>query len=183
MCGCVDEPSGFVSWGRAWGQAVTAIGDHLSSTASTYSATATAGGGDDAEPAYDPAFTNTYDVLAGYDDVTGLPMIDYGSIDGGPVVDGFWTPEQMYLVANGLRPDTALPEIYHPGMASQWADLAQWAATNAGGRMPFAGVLTQAPDGYSPAEGAAALSAALRLDFPHSPQLAWAWSSNMEPGS
>jgi hypothetical protein len=183
MCGCVNEPSSFVSWGRALGRAVTEIGNYLSATASTYSAIAGAGGGDDAEPAYDPAFTNTYDVLAGYDDVTALPMIDYGSIDGGPVVDGFWTPEQMYLVANGLRPDAALPEIYHPGMASQWADLALWAATNAGGRMPFAGVLTQAPDGYSPIEGAAALSAALKSDFPHSPQTSWDWSSNMETGT
>lgn len=182
-CGCVNEPADFVSWGQAWGQAVAQIGTNLSATAPTFPATATAGGGDDAEPAYDPAFTNTYDVVAGYDEVTSLPMIDYGSIDGGPTADGFWTPEQMYLVANGLRPDAALPEIYHPGMADQWAALSHWAAGNTGGRMAFAGVLTQAPDGYTPDEGAAALHGALSTDFPDTAQPSWAWSSNMEPGS
>jgi hypothetical protein len=180
-CGCVNEPADFVTWGQAWGQAVAQIGTYLSASAATYVGMATAGGGDDAEPAYDPAFTNTYDVVAGYDEVTDQPLIDYGSIDGGPVANGFWTPEQMYLVANGLRPDAALPEIYHPGMADQWAALSHWAVANAGGRMAFAGVLTQAPDGYSPAEGAAALHTALATDFPDTAQPAWAWSSNMEP--
>jgi hypothetical protein len=182
-CGCVNEPADFVSWGQAWGQAVNQISTYLSATAATYLATATTGGGDDAEPAYDPAFTNTYDVLTGYDEVTALPMIDYGSIDGGPVADGFWTPEQMYLVADGLRPDAALPEIYHPGMADQWAALSHWAAGNTGGRLEFAGVLTQAPDGYSPADGAAALHDALSTDFSDTAQAAWAWSSNMQGGS
>jgi hypothetical protein len=180
-CGCENEPPDYVSWGQAWGQAVGEIGAHLSATASSYVATAAAGGADDAEPAYDPAFTNTYDVVAGYDEVTTLPMIDFGSIDGGPTSDGFWTPEQMYLLANGLRPDGALPEIYHPGMADQWAALSHWAAANAGGRLPFVGVLTESPAGYTPAEGAAALHTALSNDFPDTAQASWAWSSNMQP--
>ena len=181
-CGCVNEPADYVSWGQEWGHAVAQIGAYLTATSSTYQATALAGGGYDAEPAYDPAFTNTFDVVAGYDDVTDLPMIDYGSIDGGPTADGFWTPEQMYLVANGLRPDAALPEIYHPGMADQWAALSHWAAVNAGGPMVFAGVLTQAPHGYTPDEGAAALHTALSTDFPDTAQPSWLWSSNMESG-
>jgi len=182
-CGCTGEPTDYLSWGQAWAQAVAQIGAALSATASSYAATASAAGGDDAEPAYDPAFTNTFDVLAGFDDVTSLPMIDYGSIDGGPSANAFWTSEQMYLVTNGLRPDAPLPEIYHPGMADQWAALSHWAAVNAGGSLDFAGVLTEAPDGYSPDEAAAALHDALRTDFPDTLQPSWAWSSNMEPES
>lgn len=182
-CGCVNEPLDFVSWGQAWGQAVAQIGAYLSATASGFAGTATAGGADDAEPAYDPAFTNTYDVVAGYDEVTSLPMVDFGSIDGGPTSDGFWTPEQMYLLANGLRPDAALPEIYHPGMADQWAALSHWAVSNAGGSLPFAGVLTEAPAGFTPEEGAAALHSALSDDFTDTSQASWLWSSNMQPES
>jgi hypothetical protein len=181
ICGCNSEPPNFLVWGQSLGQAVADIGTYLSSTSDSYAATASAAGADDAEPAYDPAFTNTYDVLAGYDESTTLPMVDYGSIDGGPVTDGFWTPEQMYLVANGLRPDAALPEIYHPGMADQWAALSHWAVTATGAAMPFAGVLTESPAGFTPTEGAAALHAALTSDFPDTAQASWSWASNIEP--
>jgi len=180
-CGCTDEPNDFVAWGQAWGQAVTQIDAHLAATESSYAASVHAGAADDAEPAYDPAFTNTFDVLAGYDEATSLPMIDYGSIDGGPTSNGFWTPQQMYLVASGLRPDVALPEIYHPGMAEQWAALSHWAVANAGGPLPFAGVLTEAPAGFSPDQGSSALHDALSNDFSDTAQPSWSWSSNMGP--
>lgn len=178
FCGCSDEPASFLAWGRAWGDAVAQLNSYLGRTARWYRARAAAGGADDAEPAYDPAFTNTYDLLAGYDEVTGLPMADYGSIDGGPT-DGFWTAEQMYLVAYGLRPDMAFPEIYHPGMADQWAALSYWARTSTSAPMTIAGVLSQFPDGYTPEQAYASLLGALSDDYPGTKQSSVRWSSNM----
>jgi hypothetical protein len=178
ICGCANEPSSYLAWGRAWGGAVAQLGSYLSSTAAASAASASGGGGYDAEPAYDPAFTNTFDVVAGYDEVTTLPMVDFGSIDGGPS-DGFWTAEQMYLVAYGLRPDVAFPEIYHPGMAGQWADLLQWSAAHTGATMAIAGVLTESPDGYSPQQAYANLLAAVNTGGPGVPPQSPHWSSNM----
>jgi hypothetical protein len=85
----------------------------------------------------------------------------------------------MYLVAYGLRPDQPLPEIYHPGMAEQWAALAQWSTSHTSNPMRISGTVTQSPDGYSPAEA----FSALRQAFAHvgeSQELVQAnWSSNM----
>jgi hypothetical protein len=178
LCGCSYEPASFLAWGKAWGGAVAQTDSYLTMTAMLYTAEATAGGADDAEPAYDPGFTNTYDVLAGYDDSTSLPMADYGSVDGGPT-DGFWTAEQMYLVTYGLRPDLAFPEIYHPGMAGQWAALSRWAAAHTAAPMTIAGVLTESPDGYTPEQAYTNLVAALSGNHPGSKQPLPRWSSNI----
>ncbi|HET6793014.1 MAG TPA: cell wall-binding repeat-containing protein [Acidimicrobiales bacterium] len=177
-CGCPNEPSSYLDWGKAWGQAVGQLDAYLTSTASAYQSVAVSGAADDAEPGFDPGYINTYDTLSGYADVTGRPMIDYGSLDGGPG-SSFWTAQQMYQVAYGFKPDAPLPEVYYPHMADQWAALSHWAAANAGGAMKIFGVLTEYPSGYSPAQGYQTLLAALRNDYADTGQASLQWSSNV----
>jgi hypothetical protein len=116
---------------------------------------------DDAEPAYDPEYENTYDVLAGYADVVdgAFPsMVDYGSADA-----DFWTEAELFQVAYGFRPDVPMPQIYYPFQAWQWAALMSYAKARRGAVMSIYGVLTtgagtNTPEAaYSDMLGAAAL--------------------------
>lgn len=177
-CGCANEPPSYLAWGQAWGAAVTAVDDYATTTAPGYDVEVRAGGADDAEPGFDPGYTNTYETLAGYAEATARPMLDYGSLDGGPGAS-FWTAAQMYQVAYGFRPDAPFPEIYYPGMAGEWADLSHWAAVHASGSMTMSGVLTEYPRGYSPAQGYSSLLSALNQDYPDTHQAALDWSSNV----
>lgn len=107
-------------------------------------------------------------------------MVDDGSLDGGLREGSGARPRDA--VAAGLRPDLAFPEIYHPGMAAQWAALSHWAATHAGGPLSFAGVLTQSRAGFTPAQGYQHLLGALDGDYPDTHQSSLGWSSNMTGG-
>lgn len=177
-CGCAHEPASFLAWGKAWGTAVGQIDSYVAATAGAHPVTVAVGGADDAEPGFDPGYTNTYDVLSGYADVTGRPMADYGSLDGGPG-NSFWTAAQMYQVAYGFKPNVPFPEIYYPGMADQWAALSHWAAAHAAGRMTMYGVLTEAPTGYTPQDGYDSLLTALNGDYSDTGQGSVRWSSNV----
>jgi hypothetical protein len=109
-CGCKFEPTDFTAWGQAWGTAVAVINGYAVSSASTGTAAVSVGGADDAEPGFDPGYTNTFNALTGYSAITKLPMADYGSLDGGPG-HSYWTPAQLAAVAGGFGSDTAFPEI------------------------------------------------------------------------
>ncbi len=139
-CGCSKEPTSFAAWGKAWGGAVGVVNAYAVSSAGS-SATVTVGGADDAEPGFDPAYTNTFNTLTGYSAETTLPMADYGSLDGGPG-SSYWTPAQLAAVAGGFRSDVPFPEIYHQSMADQWASLSNWAAVNLGKPLTIGGILT-----------------------------------------
>ncbi len=97
---------------------------------------------DDAEPAWDPQFRKTRDFFHGFRAaVHGHPLYDYGSLDGG--IGAVWSARQAWYVAAGIRSTQALPEIYNPAMAREWAELARIARSRYHRGVRFAGVMTQ----------------------------------------
>jgi hypothetical protein len=141
-CGCPDEPMSFVAWGSQLADTVEDIGTRASSLRSEYAYTddVRAVAADDAEPAYDPGYDNTYDVLEGYAEVVGgtFPaMVDYGSAEG-----SYWTEAQLLQVAYGFAPDVPMPQIYYSDQAAQWAALLNYAKTRHGEVLDIFGVLT-----------------------------------------
>jgi ell wall binding domain 2 (CWB2) len=150
-CGCKVEPTNFATWGQTFGTAVAVVNDYASSSGTANTAAISVGGADDAEPGFDPGYTNTFNTLTGYAAVTKLPMADYGSLDGGPG-HSYWTPAQLAAVAGGFGSDTPFPEIYHQSMADQWAALSNWSAINLSKPLTFSGILTDeaAPGSTTP---------------------------------
>jgi hypothetical protein len=159
--GCRFQPPRFETAGRYLAMRVNELHAYLARTGLWRRIRV--GAADDAEPAWDPAFTNTSLFLRGYAEMFGYayPMWDFGSLE-----PGYWTPAQEYAVAYGFEPDIPVPEIYYPGLASEWESLSLWAVANRGRPIHFAGVTSQyvagASCGYSPREGYDALLAALR---------------------
>jgi hypothetical protein len=101
---------------------------------------------DDAEPAWDPRFRKTRQFFHGFRAaVHGHTLYDYGSLDGG--IGAVWSARQAWYVAGGLRHTKALPEIYSPAMAREWAELARVAHGRYHRDVHFAGVMTQGGPG------------------------------------
>lgn len=97
---------------------------------------------DDAEPAWDRQFRKTRQFFHGFRAaVHGHTLYDYGSLDGG--IGAVWSARQAWYVAGGLRHTKALPEIYNPAMAREWADLARISRARYHRGVHFAGVMTQ----------------------------------------
>lgn len=142
VCGCPDEPASYT----AWGQELAGVVEQLSAWTTEYRAvngfsdTVRVVAADDAEPAFDPGYSNTYDLMQGYAQAVGgsvPPMVDFGSAD-----PGFWSEDQLLQVANGFLPNVAMPEIYSPDQVGQWADLVAYAQAQYGVEMTIFGVLT-----------------------------------------
>jgi hypothetical protein len=96
---------------------------------------------DDVEPAWDRPFCLTRDFFRGYRNArTGHLLYNFGSLDGG--VGRVWNARQVFFVASGMRYARVIPEIYNPGMARQWAQLAHIARRRYHRPVRFAGVLT-----------------------------------------
>jgi hypothetical protein len=147
VCGCVDEPASFYSFGANWALAVEQLRTWaLSLRASNgYSDTVRVVAADDAEPAYDPGYRNTYAFLSGYAATVGGPepaMVDYGS------AERFWSEAQLLQVAYGFRPDVPMPQIYYPTQAAEWAGVLSYAKRSRHVQMTIFGVLAdQDPEG------------------------------------
>jgi hypothetical protein len=144
VCGCPDEPSSYVLWGQELANVVEQLGAWAAQyrSANGFTDTVRVVAGDDAEPAFDPGYYNTYDLMQGYAQAVGgsyPPMVDYGSAD-----PGFWSEGQLLQVANGFAPNVAMPEIYSADQVSQWADLVSYAQSNYGEAVTIFGVLTAA---------------------------------------
>jgi hypothetical protein len=103
---------------------------------------------DDAEPAWDRGFRRTRDFFRGYR-AAGVErtLYNFGSLDGG--IGAIWTARQAFYVAGGMRYSRAMPEIYSPAMAREWAELAQVAHSRFHRSVRFAGVMTQHSPGCS----------------------------------
>ena len=96
---------------------------------------------DDAEPAYDPGYTNTYDLLEGYARTVGgsFPaMVDYGSAEA-----SYWTEHQLLQVAYGFRPDVPMPQVYYASEARGLGRALSYAKARRGEVMTIFGVLTE----------------------------------------
>ncbi len=143
ICGCPDEPPDFAVWGAqlavnimkigAWAanlRALNGFTDHVRVVAA-----------DDAEPAYDPGYSNTYDLLQGYARTVGgaVPaMVDYGSAEA-----SYWTERQLFQVAYGFRPDVPMPQVYYASEAADWAGLLRYAKARRGKVISIFGVLAE----------------------------------------
>ena len=176
-CGCQFEPPSFAAWGAQLAAAVERVQARATSLkmVSGFTDKVTIMAGDDAEPAFDPGYQNTYDLMAGYAQAVGgyLPaMVDYGSAD-----PGYWSNAQLLQVADGFAPNLAVPEVYTEGNARSWAALASY-AESAGRPMTIFGVLTAAPAGTRSQSGGDDLVDALR---PITGQGSIEWFSNIDP--
>jgi hypothetical protein len=162
---CRHEPPSFSAAGKYWARRVNDLQSFLNATGLSRRVHASAA--DDAEPAWDPAFTNTYKFLRGFADTYGYTyaMWDFGSLE-----PGYWTRWKEYTVANGLKPDVAFPEIYYANNAVQWERLAQWAARHVGHSMKIWGVVSQWARGFDcgfkPHQAYDAMLAQLQSDPP-----------------
>jgi hypothetical protein len=144
ICGCPDEPSNYITWGRELAAAVVALRAWSTEYGSVngFTDTVRVAAADDAEPAFDPGYYNTYDVMEGYAQAVGgsvPPMVDYGSAE-----PGFWTEDQLLQIANGFAPNVAMPEIYTADQVNQWANLVAYANTSHNEAVTIYGVLTTA---------------------------------------
>ncbi len=152
VCGCVWEPSSYAAWGAQLAAAVEQAQGQVNALRSQAGDTdvVTVVGGDDAEPAFDPGYQNTYDLLAGYANAVGgyqPSMVDFGSAE-----TGYWSMNQLLQVVDGFRPDIAVPEIYNESQAASWTSLLSFAAAH-GRTVSMFGVLTNAQSGDSPQSG------------------------------
>jgi hypothetical protein len=144
ICGCPDEPPDFSLWGQQYAYAVEEIGAWASAykARQTFTDVVRVVAADDIEPAYDPAYLNTYDLLKGYANAVGgyfPPLVDYGSADA-----NVWTDDELLQVAYGFAPDVPMPEIYYSPDAAEWAALLSYAKAVSGRSREIYGVLTAA---------------------------------------
>jgi hypothetical protein len=149
-CGCPDEPPDFIVWGGQLALAVEEVDGWATALRAEdgFTDKVQAVAADDAEPAYDPGYQNTYDVLAGYARAvngTFPTMVDYGSADA-----DFWSESQLLQVAYGFRPDVPMPQIYYSNQAAQWAALMSYAKARRGEKVAIYGVLTTGAGTNSP---------------------------------
>jgi hypothetical protein len=149
-CGCPDEPPNFAVWGSQLAVTVMKIGAWALRLRDLNGFTddVRVVGADDAEPAYDPGYSNTYDLLEGYARTVGgsFPaMVDYGSAEA-----SYWTEDQLLQVAYGFRPDVPMPQVYYPSEAADWGALLRYAKARRGEVMTIFGVLAEVPGTNSP---------------------------------
>ena len=160
---CRHQPPSFALAGRFWAKRVGALESFLK--AKGLSSHIRASAADDAEPAWDPAYRNTFRFLKGYADMFGYTyaMWDFGSLD-----PGYWSPRQEYMVAYGLKPNVPVPEIFGAINAVQWEQLDQWAVSHTGRQMRIYGVVTQwargSKCGFKPRQGYDAMLSQLQSD-------------------
>jgi hypothetical protein len=142
VCGCTLEPSSYTAWGAALASTVESVRTWETSLrdASGFTDVVSVVAGDDVEPAYDPGYWNTYDVLSGYAAAVGRytpAMVDYGSSE-----PGFWSQTQLIQVANGFKPDVLVPQLYFPSFVGDWASVLSH-ANSEGQAVTVFGILTQ----------------------------------------
>jgi hypothetical protein len=152
VCGCPYEPANYITWGQELATTVLQLGRWSAQFGSSngYSDTVRVDAGDDAEPAFDPGFYNTYYVMQGYAQVVGgsyPPMIDYGSAD-----PGFWSEDQLLEIANNFSPNVAMPEIYNSAQVGEWSALVSYAKAKYGETVTLYGVLTTAAATVDPVD-------------------------------
>jgi hypothetical protein len=178
VCGCRDEPPSFAAWG---GQLAVSV-RRLASWAATLKAwsgftdVVKVVAADDAEPAYDPGYHNTYEMLRGYARSVGgyqPAMIEYGSAE-----QGYWTQEQLFQVAYGFKPNLLFPQLYYRDNIANWMSLISYARARHGVSITLAGVLTTAPFGNSSQSAYTQITNAVR---PVTGQSSLRWTSNIAP--
>jgi hypothetical protein len=115
-CPCSDQVSNLTSWGEAFAGTVNSLSTFISNEG--YYTQESAGGADDAEPAYDPQWGDTHSVLVGYNTDTSLTMWNYGSNES-----GYWTNAELLETSWGFPDDVTIGQVYTTTMASNWENL------------------------------------------------------------
>lgn len=143
ICGCLDEPPDFAVWGAALAVTVVKIGAWAADLRARdgFTDNVRVVGADDAEPAYDPGYRNTYNLLQGYARTVGgssPAMVDYGSAEA-----SYWTEHQLFQVAYGFRPDVPMPQVYYASETAEWGGLLRYAKARRGKVVSIFGVLTE----------------------------------------
>jgi hypothetical protein len=174
VCGCPYEPANYITWGRELATTVQALGRWSAQFGASngYSDTVRVAAGDDAEPAFDPGFYNTYYVMEGYSQVVGgsyPPMVDYGSAE-----PGYWSEDQLLQVANTFSPNVAMPEIYNAAQIGEWSALVSYARAKYGESVSLYGVLTTAAGTITPED---AMTQTLAAVAPITGQPVMSWVS------
>lgn len=162
VCGCRDEPLDYFAWGEALAATVEQVGAWAAGLRYDlhYTDLVQVVAADDAEPAFDPGFTNTYDMLAGY--ATAVAGPQPAMVDDGSAEPYYWTQDELLEVAYGFRPDVPMPEVYFPQQAAEWAALARYARRRYHRQLEIFGVLAEAGKGpYAPTIAYANMVAAL----------------------
>lgn len=147
--GCPYQPPSFTRSGYWWAVWVRRLDAYLHSQSVNgirLSDRVRASAADDAEPAWEPAYSNTHDWLSSFASTTGqaYPLWDFGSLES-----GYWTPSQGYYVAYGTPPAVPFGEIYYRGQASEWESLALWSHQHTSNPMRIYGVTTQYNSAYA----------------------------------
>jgi len=177
VCGCRDEPPSFAAWGGQLGFSVRRLQSWATAfRARGFTDVVKVVAADDAEPAYDPGYHNTYAVLEGYARAVGgyqPAMVEYGSAE-----QGYWTQEQLFQVAYGFKPDLLVPQLYFSDDVANWMSLISYARARHGVSVSLSGVLTTAPFGNSPQSAYTQITDAVR---PVTGQSRLAWTSNIAP--
>ena len=140
--------------GAAWATMVNALTGYLFENGrNTQEAVA---GANDIEIAWGAVNTKqgvmaTFDWLSGYNATTILPMYDFGSLDTCQRGGCHWSPANLWAVSSS-GDSYALPEIYCPGQATDWDQLAAWSIKNGHGKLRVAGTMTSplTPPGTPP---------------------------------
>ncbi len=145
--GCSLLPRDYAAAGSYWGTRTNELTTYIAN--SGYSSQETSAAADDAEPAWDPAFTSTHDFIAGYNSTAEWMMFDYGSLES-----GYWSRSNEYYVAY-TGANFPLPEVYYPSMAASWESLELWAVENRGVSMWMTGITSEwpVPGTLTPHEG------------------------------
>ncbi len=160
-CGCSFEPASYYTWGEAFASVVEGLDGWIAALKARFAYTdeVSVVGADDAEPAFDPGYANTASVLEGYAEIVGTSgpaLVDYGSAE-----PSYWSEAQLFQVAFGFGPDTAMPEIYYPVNARQWAALVRFGEVTLHRSVTIQGVLTMGAGSNTPRAGYAEMLAAL----------------------
>ncbi|HSY15438.1 MAG TPA: hypothetical protein VK816_05585 [Jatrophihabitantaceae bacterium] len=162
--------------GTAWANLVDALAAHAASDTGI-----TVVGADDIEAGFASTEAQAEQWITAYLGATSARLVENGSADGCPLTLGAtgscgagWTQADYYRLAHGLSPDriVALPQIYQPSQAVQWADIDRAGAT-ASDKIDFVGALTEyvadSGDSQLPWQGYPALRAVLATDSKTSP--------------
>jgi hypothetical protein len=127
------------SAGEVWGNAVNTISSYIYKMG--YGGQESIHGAIDAEPAWDAEYTKTRDWVNGYNARTAKTLYDYGSAE-----TGYWTNYQLWYISWGNVDALPIPEIYYPGMVTEWYNESVYAYNNQGGQIGFIGTMTEYED-------------------------------------
>lgn len=125
----------FSTAGTDWGNYTNDFGSYISSAG--FSSQESAAAANDAEPAWNPGYSQSRNFTGAYNTASGHTMFDYGA-----AYTGYWTNASMYYIAYGLVDDFPFPEVYAQSQANEWESLDKWGASNGSlGAMYFEGVM------------------------------------------